>query len=125
VIKPTLEVLEGMPTVAIGLFALYCLRPLAENVFPFLPWSGPFAIGVAGAAVGLLTVLLVASISDDAMRSVPGGLREGAYALGASKMKVALRVVFPAAISGIVASVVLAVSRAIGNTTVGLIAAAR
>jgi phosphate transport system permease protein len=123
VIKPVLEVLEGMPTVAIGLFALYFARPLLEDVFPFLNWGGPFAVGVAGIAVGLMIVPLVSSVADDAMRSVPTGLREGAYALGATKMKVAARVVFPAAISGIVAAVVLAASRAIGETMVVLLAA--
>lgn len=122
-IKPALEVLGGIPTVAIGLFAFAFLRPLAEDVFPFLPWSGPFSIGVAGIAVGLMIVPLVASISEDAMRAVPGGLREGAYALGAGKLKVSIGVVFPAAISGIVASIVLAGSRAIGETMVVLIAA--
>lgn len=122
-IKPLLEVLEGIPTVAIGLFALYFLRPFAEDLFPFLEWRGPFSVGVAGVAVGLLIVPLVASVSDDAMRSVPGGLREGAYALGASKARVAVRVVFPAAVSGIVAAVVLAISRAIGETMVVLMAA--
>lgn len=123
VIKPALEVLEGIPTVAFGLFALIFLRPLAERLFPFLEWRTPFSVGVAGVAVGLLIVPLVASVSDDAMRSVPAGLREGAYALGASKFKVAARVVFPAAISGIVAGFVLAVSRAIGETMVVLMAA--
>ncbi|MDB1088087.1 phosphate ABC transporter permease subunit PstC [Streptomyces sp. ACA25] len=123
VIKPMLEVLEGIPTVAIGLFAIAFLRPLAEDLFPFMNWRGQFSIGVAGVAVGLLIVPLVASVSEDAMRSVPGGLREGAYALGAGKMRVSVKVVFPAAISGIVAAVVLAASRAIGETMVVLIAA--
>lgn len=122
-IKPVLEVLEGIPTVAIGLFALYYLRPLAQDAVPFLNWSVPFSVGVAGVAVGLLTIPLIASVSDDAMRSVPRGLREGAYALGASKMRVSVRVVFPAAISGVVAGVVLAVSRAVGETMVVLMAA--
>jgi phosphate transport system permease protein len=122
-VKPVLEVLEGMPTVAIGLFALYFGRPLLEDVFPFLPWGGPFSVGVAGIAVGLMIVPLVSSVSDDAMRAVPAGLREGAYALGATKMKVSARVVLPAAISGIVAAAVLATSRAIGETMVVLIAA--
>jgi phosphate transport system permease protein len=122
-VKPILEMLAGIPTVAIGLFALLFLRPLAETMFPFLPWSGPFSIGVAGFAVGLLTVPLITSVSDDAMRAVPSSLREGGYALGASKLKVSVRVVFPAAISGIVASIVLAASRAVGETMVVLLAA--
>lgn len=123
ILKPTLEVLAGIPTVAIGLFALWFLRPLAEKVVPFLPWSGPYSIAIAGIAVGLMIVPLVASISEDAMRAVPAGLREGAYALGAGKLKVSTRVVFPTAISGIVASIVLAASRAVGETMVVLIAA--
>jgi phosphate transport system permease protein len=118
-----LEVLEGIPTVAFGLFAFGFLIPHAQDLLPFLPWRGPFAVAVAGFAVGLLIVPLVASVSDDAMRSVPGGLREGAYALGASKLRVSLRVVFPAAISGVVAAIVLGVSRAIGETMVVLVAA--
>lgn len=122
-VKPLLEVLEGIPTVAIGLFALFFLRPLAEDVLPILSWGPPYSVGVAGIAVGLLIVPLVASVSDDAMRSVPDGLREGAYALGAGKLRVSLRVVFPAAVSGIIASVVLGVSRAVGETMVVLIAA--
>jgi phosphate transport system permease protein len=123
IVKPVLEMLAGIPTVAIGLFAYLFLRPLAEDVLPFLPWRGPYAIGVAGVAVGLLTVPLIASVSDDAMRSVPAGLRQGAYALGAGKLRVCLRVVFPAAISGIIASIVLAASRAVGETMVVLLAA--
>ncbi len=123
VIKPALEVLAGIPTVAIGLFALAFLRPLAEDALPFLEWRGPFSVGVAGVAVGLMIVPLISSISDDAMRSVPGGLREGAYALGATKFNVSTRVVFPAAISGIVAAIVLAASRAVGETMVVLLAA--
>jgi phosphate transport system permease protein len=122
-IKPVLEMLAGIPTVAIGLFAFLFLRPLAEDALPFLPWSGPYSIGVAGVAVGLLTVPLIASVSDDAMRAVPRSLREGAYALGASRLRVSVRVVFPAAISGVVASIVLAGSRAVGETMVVLLAA--
>ncbi|MEX2279134.1 MAG: phosphate ABC transporter permease subunit PstC [Acidimicrobiia bacterium] len=123
VIKPSLEVLEGIPTVALGLFAFWFIRPAAEVALPFLPWQGPFSIGVAGLAVGLLIVPLVVSVSDDAMRAVPSALREGAYALGASKFEVSLKVVFPAAISGIVAAVVLAGSRAVGETMVVWLAA--
>lgn len=121
-VKPMLEVLEGIPTVAIGLFGFLFLVPLAADVFPFLEW-GTFSIGVAGVAVGLLTVPLVASVSDDAMRSVPAGLREGAYALGASRFRVSIRVVLPAAVSGVVAAVVLAASRAVGETMVVLMVA--
>jgi phosphate transport system permease protein len=123
VIKPLLELLEGIPTVAIGLWALFFLRPLLGDVFPFLDWRTPHSAMAAGVAVGLLVIPLVASVSDDAMRAVPAGLREGAYALGATKLKVSLRVVFPASISGVVASMVLAISRAIGETMVVMLAA--
>jgi phosphate transport system permease protein len=123
VVKPSLEMLAGIPTVAIGLFAALYLTPTLQDALPFLPWEGRFSSAVAGVAVGLLIVPLIASVSDDAMRSVPQGLREGAHALGASKLRVSLRVVFPAAISGIVASIVLAMSRAIGETMVVLMAA--
>jgi phosphate transport system permease protein len=125
VVKPVLEVLAGIPTVAVGLFAFLFLRPAAEVVLPFLDWTSLFSVGVAGVAVGLMIVPLVASISDDAMRAVPRALREGGYGLGASKLKVSMRIVFPAAVSGIVASIVLAGSRAVGETMVVLIAAGR
>ncbi|CAN5652421.1 phosphate ABC transporter permease subunit PstC [soil metagenome] len=124
-IKPVLEVLAGIPTVAIGLFAFWALRPAAALALPFLDWTSLWSVGVAGVAVGLMIVPLVASISDDAMRAVPRALREGGYGLGASKLKVSLRIVFPAAVSGIVASIVLAGSRAVGETMVVLIAAGR
>ena len=122
-LKPALEVLAGIPTVAIGLFALAFLRPLAQDALPFLEWRGPFSVGVAGIAVGLMIIPLISSISDDAMRSVPADLRQGAYALGGTKFEVSTRVVVPAAISGIVAAIVLAASRAIGETMVVLLAA--
>ena len=77
----------------------------------------------AGLGIGLMVVPIIASISEDAMSAVPGGLREGAYAMGATKMKVATRVVFPAALSGIVASIVLAISRALGETMIVVLAA--
>jgi phosphate transport system permease protein len=123
IIKPTLEVLAGVPTVAIGFFALFFMRPVLEDVLPFLPWSGPQAAGVAGLAVGLMIVPIIASLSEDAMSAVPMSLREAAYGLGATKMRVATRVVLPAALSGIVASIVLATSRAVGETMIVLLAA--
>jgi len=122
-IKPMLEVLEGIPTVATGLFGFFWLRPFLEYLTPWLPWSGLFSTGVAGFAVGLIIIPLIASVADDAMRSVPRSLREGAYALGASKMRVALKVVVPAAISGIIAAFVLGASRAVGETMVVLLVA--
>lgn len=123
IIKPALEVLEGVPTVAVGLFAFWFLRPTAQELFPNFPWQGPFAILIGGLAVGLITVPLMASIADDAMRQVPLSLREAAYALGDTKARVAVRVVVPAAISGIVAGIVLAASRAVGETMIVLLAA--
>lgn len=120
VIKPALEVLAGIPTVAIGLFGVMLLRPLAEQLLPFLPWRGPFSTGVAAIGVGLLTVPLIASVADDAMRSVPQELRQGAYALGSGKRRVTTRIVVPAAVSGIVAGIVLGASRAVGETMVVL-----
>lgn len=126
VIKPVLEVLAGIPTVAIGFFGFYFLIPLLRDIWPGEFLGGPPGAYMAGAAalcVGLMIVPIISSISEDAMSSVPGGLREGAYALGASKMRVALRVVFPAALSGIVASIVLGISRAIGETMIVLMVA--
>ncbi len=124
-VKPTLEVLAGIPTVAIGFFALTFITPLIQDLWPAFLGDTPgiFNAGAAGLGIGLMIVPLIASISEDAMSSVPGGLREGAYALGATKMRVATRVVFPAALSGIVASIVLAVSRAVGETMIVLLAA--
>lgn len=122
-IKPLLEILEGIPTVATGLFAFFWLRPFLETVTPWLPWGGVFSTGVAGIAVGLIIIPLIASVADDAMQSVPRALREGAYALGASKMRVALKVVVPAAFSGIIAAFVLGASRAVGETMIVLLVA--
>ncbi|ULE31266.1 phosphate ABC transporter permease subunit PstC [Mycobacterium sp. IDR2000157661] len=125
VVKPILEVLEGVPTVAFGFFAFSFITPLLQDIWPGFLGSGPniFNAGAAGLAIGLLIVPIIASISQDAMSAVPHGLRAGAYAMGASRMRVALRVVFPAALSGIVAAIVLGVSRAIGETMVVLMAA--
>jgi phosphate transport system permease protein len=125
VVKPVLEILAGIPTVALGVFAVTFLSPEVQDIVPGFVKTPPFAAGIAAIAVGLMIVPIIASISDDAMRSVPGGLREGAYALGATKLKVATRVVFPAAISGIVASIVLAGSRAVGETMIVLLAAGK
>jgi phosphate transport system permease protein len=125
-IKPILEVLAGIPTVAIGFFGLSFVTPLLQDIWPGSFLGGPpgfYNALAAGLCIGLMIVPIISSISEDAMSSVPGGLREGAYALGASKMRVALRVVFPAALSGIVASIVLAVSRAIGETMIVLLVA--
>jgi phosphate transport system permease protein len=127
-VKPVLEILAGIPTVAIGLFAVSFLLP--EVIQPL--WPGdflggatgkPFMALAAGLGIGLMVVPIIASLSDDAMSAVPRGLREGAYALGATRAKVATKVVFPAALSGIVASVVLAISRAVGETMIVVLAA--
>ena len=127
-VKPMLEILAGIPTVAIGFFALTFILP--EIIVPLWPEAlhggaagKPFMALAAGLGMGLMIVPIIASISEDAMSAVPRGLREGAYALGATRAKVALRVVFPAALSGIVASIVLATSRAVGETMIVLIAA--
>jgi phosphate transport system permease protein len=127
-VKPVLEILAGIPTVAIGIFAVSFILP--EVIQPL--WPGeflggaegkPFMALAAGLGIGLMVVPIIASISDDAMQAVPRGLHEGAYALGATRAKVAVRVVFPAALSGIVASVVLAISRAVGETMIVVLAA--
>lgn len=127
-VKPILEILAGIPTVAIGFFAATFILP--EIIQPL--WPGEFLGGAVGKpfmalaaslGIGLMVVPIIASISEDAMSAVPNGLREGAYAMGATKMKVATRVVFPAALSGIVASVVLAISRTVGETMIVLLAA--
>ena len=124
-IKPALEVLTGIPTVALGFFALTFITPVLQDVWPAFLGDRPgiFNAGAAGLAIGLLIVPIIASISEDAMSAVPAGLREGAYALGASRMRVATRVVVPAALSGIAASIVLAVSRAVGETMIVVLAA--
>jgi phosphate transport system permease protein len=123
ILKPFLEILAGIPTVVLGFFALEFVNPeIVQRFWPFGP-GGTFSGLAAGLVVGVMLIPTVASVSEDAMRSVPSGLREGAYALGATRREVATSVVFPAALSGIVAAVVLAGSRAIGETTIVLIAA--
>ena len=121
VIKPTLELLAGIPTIVFGYFALTFFTP--EFLRNFLNLDvAIFNALAAGIIIGFLIIPIVASISEDAMRAVPQSLREGAFGLGASKLQVSVRVVFPAALSGIVASIVLAMSRAVGETMVVLIA---
>jgi phosphate transport system permease protein len=119
-LKPALEVLAGIPTVVYGFFALTFLTPLLQNLGTGV---GIFNALSAGIVMGVMLIPTVASISEDAMSAVPRDLRAGGYALGASRLQVSTRVVVPAAISGIVASFVLAVSRAIGETMIVLIAA--
>ena len=125
-IKPILEVLAGVPTVAIGFFGISFVVPLLRDVWPGSFLGGPpgfFMAGGAALCIGLMIVPIISSISEDAMSAVPRAMREGAYALGASKMHVATRVVFPAALSGVVASIVLGVSRAVGETMIVLMVA--
>jgi phosphate transport system permease protein len=124
-VKPILEILAGVPTIAFGFFALIFITPQLQKLWPGHFLGGPpliFSVLAGGLAIGLMIVPIIASISEDAMSAVPQGLREGAYALGATKAKVATRVVFPAALSGIMASIILGISRAIGETMVVLIA---
>jgi phosphate transport system permease protein len=119
-LKPALEVLAGIPTVVYGFFALTFFTPLLQDLGTGV---GVFNALSAGIVMGVMLIPTVASISEDAMSAVPRDLRAGGYALGASRLQVSTRVVVPAAISGIVASFVLAVSRAIGETMIVLIAA--
>ena len=121
VLKPILEILAGIPSVVLGFFALTFISP--EIVQKLVGEATQFNMAAAGIAVGILTVPLVASISEDAMRSVPSSLREASYGLGARKITTTVKVVIPAAISGLVAAFIVAVSRAIGETMVVFIAA--
>jgi phosphate transport system permease protein len=123
VIKPVLEILAGIPTVVLGFFGLFLVNP--EIVRRFWPIGdvSTFSGLAAGLVVGILIIPTVASLAEDAMNAVPRGLREGGYALGSTRREVATSVVFPAALSGIVASIVLAASRAIGETTIVLLVA--
>lgn len=120
-LKPILEILAGIPSVVIGFFALTFISP--ELVLRLFSSASFFNMAAAGIGVGILVTPLVASISEDALRSVPMSLREGAYGLGARKRAVTQRIVFPAAVSGIVAALIVGVSRAIGETMVVAIAA--
>lgn len=119
-VKPALELLSAVPTVVYGYFALLFVTPALQTLWPGLPG---FNMLSAGLVIGMMIVPYVSSVSEDAMRAVPTHLREGAFALGATRMQTALRVVFPSALSGITAAYVLGVSRAIGETMVVAIAA--
>ncbi|HEV8564970.1 MAG TPA: phosphate ABC transporter permease subunit PstC [Actinomycetota bacterium] len=120
-LKPILETLAGIPSVVIGFFALTVINPAI--VQGFFGSTSTFTIMAAGLGVGILTIPLVASVAEDAMYAVPGALREAAYGIGARRRTVSTRVVFPAAVSGIVAAAILGVSRALGETMVVAIAA--
>jgi phosphate transport system permease protein len=120
ILKPMLEILAGIPSVVLGYFALTWISP---NLVQKISSSGVFSMAAAGIGVGILVTPLIASVSEDAMRAVPSSLREASYGLGARRATTATRVVFPAAISGIAASLILGVSRAIGETMVVAMAA--
>jgi len=120
VVKPVLELLAGIPTVVYGYFALLFVTPLLQE---FIPGLTAFNALSPGIVMGIMILPLVSSLSEDAMRAVPNGLREGSYALGATRMQTSLRVVVPAAFSGITAAFILAVSRAVGETMIVAIAA--
>ncbi|MGD9713220.1 MAG: phosphate ABC transporter permease subunit PstC [Thermomicrobiales bacterium] len=120
-LKPTLELLAGIPTIIYGYFALSFITP--EIIQRIFPGASIFNVLSAGLAVGVMIIPLVASLSEDAIRAVPRAMREGAYAMGATKFEVSTRVIVPAALSGIVASFILAMSRAVGETMIVALAA--
>lgn len=115
VVKPILEVLAGVPTIVYGFFALTFLTPLLQNIMPSLKIFNALSPGIV---VGIMILPMIVSLSEDAMSAVPNSIREGALGLGATKFEVAIKVVLPAALSGIIASIVLATSRAIGETMI-------
>lgn len=121
-VKPTLELLAGMPTIVLGFFALDSVTPALQRL-GIIPETQLFNALAAGLVVGLLITPLISSLSEDALRAVPRSMREGAYGVGATRMTVSLRVVFPAALSGIMASIVLGLSRAVGETMAVTLAA--
>ena len=119
-VKPFLELLEGVPTVVYGYFALLFVTPLLQKVIPGLPG---FNMLGAGIVMGIMIIPYVSSVSEDAMRAVPMHIREGSYAMGATRFQTAIRVVTPAATSGIVAAYILGISRAVGETMIVAVAA--
>ncbi|MBL8498660.1 phosphate ABC transporter permease subunit PstC [Nitrosomonas sp. JL21] len=118
--KPFLELLGGIPTVVYGYFALLFVTPMLQIIFPELPG---FNLLSAGLVMGIMIIPYVSSMTEDAMRAVPMNLREGSYAMGATRLQTAIRVVMPAAFSGIAAAYILGISRAVGETMVVAIAA--
>lgn len=119
-LKPVLEILAAVPTVVYGYFALLFVTPLLQGLIPALAGFNALSPGIV---MGVMIIPIVSSLSEDAMHAVPMGLREGAYALGATRLQVATRVVVPAAFSGIAASFILGISRAVGETMILAIAA--
>ncbi len=120
VVKPLLELLAGIPSIVYGFFALTFITPLIKEIFPTVEVFNALSASIA---VGIMTLPMVASLSEDAMMAVPDSIRQGAYALGATKLEVAVHVVVPAALSSIGAAFVLAISRAVGETMIVAIAA--
>jgi phosphate transport system permease protein len=120
IFKPVLELLAGIPTVVYGYFALLFVTPLLQLVIPELPGFNMLSPGLV---MGLMITPMISSISEDAMRAVPVELREGSYAAGATRFQTAWRVVFPAAVSGVSASYILGISRAVGETMIVSVAA--
>ena len=120
VIKPALEILAGIPTIVYGYFALSFVTPLLQKIMPDLLIFNALSAGIV---MGLMIIPMVSSLSEDAMLAVPSSLRHAAYALGATRLEVAVRVVVPAALSGIVAAFILGLSRAIGETMLVTLAA--
>ena len=120
VVKPIMEVLAGIPTVVYGYFALLFVTPLLQKVIPGLQGFNALSPGIV---MGIMILPMVASLSEDSMYAVPQSLRDAGYAMGSSRLQVALRIVVPAAFSGIIASAILATSRAIGETMIVAIAA--
>lgn len=120
IVKPVLEILAGVPTIVYGFFALTFVTPVLQGLFPEIKIFNAISPGIV---VGIMIIPMIASLSEDAMSSVPRQIRDGALAMGSTKFEVAIKVILPAALSGIVASVVLAVSRAIGETMIVSLAA--
>ena len=120
IVKPILEILAGIPTVVYGYFALQFVTPILRDLFP---QAQIFNVASAGIVMGFMILPMMASISEDAIRAVPRDLRQGAYALGSTKLEVITRVVVPGALSGILAAIILSISRAIGETMIVAIAA--
>ncbi|WP_342525427.1 phosphate ABC transporter permease subunit PstC [Chryseomicrobium sp. FSL W7-1435] len=120
IIKPILEVLAGVPTIVYGYFALTFVTPVLQQFIPELKIFNAISPGIV---VGIMIIPMIASLSDDAMSAVPNSIREGALGMGSTRLEVALKIVLPAALSGILASIVLAMSRAIGETMIVSLAA--
>lgn len=120
ILKPVLELLSGIPTIIYGYFALLVVTPLLQMIYPGLP---TFTILSAGIVMGIMIIPYVSSLSEDAMRAVPMSLREGSYAMGATRFQTATRVVVPAAFSGIASAYILGISRAVGETMILAVAA--